>query len=97
MVMDVHGSRETAERNFGMSPDQTRTAALICALLIAGFAAIGIVILANTERPAGPSEISDCASVRVEADRLACLDGLARRPPEQPSKGGTGPDPRRAP
>ncbi len=79
-----------------MSPDQTRMAALICALLIAGFAAIGIVILANTDRSTAPAEIGDCTSIRDEAERLACFDELARRP-EQPSKGGTVPNLRRTP
>lgn len=54
-----------------------RQAALIFALLIGAFAALGIVLLMNSG-PRAPSEISDCSSVQPEAARLACFDELSR-------------------
>lgn len=53
-------------------------AALIFALLIGAFAALGIVLIANSERERGPTEISDCSALEPGAARLACFDKLAR-------------------
>ncbi len=52
-------------------------AALIFALLIGAFAALGIILVANSERE-GPTEISDCSALEPGAARLACFDKLAR-------------------
>jgi len=75
----------------GVASEQLRSTALLFVALIAGMAAIGLVLLANSDQPVGPSEISDCASITAQAERLACFDELARQPALQPFKGATAP------
>jgi hypothetical protein len=85
-----HGLHETDEPKFDkleMSEAQIRSASFICALLIAGCAAIGIVLLANSDQPQGSLEISDCAHISLKADRLDCFDAVTSRPVAEPAKG----------
>ena len=75
-----------------MSMGEVRVASFLCSLLIAGFAAIGIFLLA-TSTPPKSSRISDCASVSERVQRLACYDELAHQPAPEPFKGATAPAP----
>jgi hypothetical protein len=70
---------------------EVRVASLLCSLLIAGFAAIGIFLLASSTPPKGPSRIGDCASVSEHVQRLACYDELAHQPAPEPFKDATAP------
>src|ERR1044071_7206292 len=53
-------------------------AALIFSLLIGAFAALGIILIANSDKAREPAEISDCSGLEPGATRLACFDKLAR-------------------
>jgi hypothetical protein len=64
-----------------------RQAALIFAILIAAFAALGIVLLVTSSPRVGPREISDCSSVEPASGRLACFDELSRHSKSVPFKG----------
>lgn len=66
---------------------QDSQAALIFALLIGAFAALGILLSAGGVTTHEASQVSDCASVVPKAARLACFDKLARDA-ETPFKGG---------
>jgi hypothetical protein len=65
---------------------QDSQAALIFALLIGAFAAIGIFLSAHSVTPQEPSQVSDCTGVEPKAARLVCFDKLARDA-ETPFKG----------
>ena len=93
MSIDPHDSRSLAKPKIQMSMGEVRVASLLCSLLIAGFAAIGIFLLATSPPPKGPSRISDCASVSERVQRLACYDELAHQPAPEPFKGATAPAP----
>jgi len=71
---------------------ESRQAALIFALLIAAFAALGIVLLASSGPRVEPTEISDCSSVQPGRARLACYDELSRHSKTQPFKGAPPPE-----
>ncbi len=53
-------------------------AALIFALLIGVFAALGIVLMAHGAPDGAPSQVSDCTGVGPGPARLACFDKVAR-------------------
>ncbi|MBS0234599.1 MAG: hypothetical protein JSR99_14060 [Proteobacteria bacterium] len=61
-------------------------AALIFALLIGAFAALGIFLFAHSAPDNVPLRVSDCTSVQSKSARLACFDTLARDT-ETPFKG----------
>jgi hypothetical protein len=64
-----------------------RETALIFAILIGAFAAFGLLLLANSSKRRGPSQISDCVSIGPKAVRLACFDKLSRASLSSPFKG----------
>lgn len=64
-----------------------RQTALIFALLIAVLSASGIILFATSERPRGPTEMADCATIVTATARLACFDQLSRRATPEPFKG----------
>lgn len=82
-------SRFTSEAEQRMKEKERhdRQAALIFALLIGAFAALGIVLVMNSSSRVGPKEISDCSSVQPESARLACFDELSRHSKSEPFKG----------
>src|SRR6185312_12486480 len=84
---DLHGTDEPKFDKLEMSETQIRKASFICALLIAACAAIGIVLLANSDQPQSSLEISDCAHISPKANRLACFDAVMSQPAAQPAKG----------
>jgi hypothetical protein len=63
----------------------------IRALLIAGSAAIGVILLADSNLLEGPLGISDCALVGERVEQLACRDKLAHLSAPEPFKGATAP------
>lgn len=81
----------------GVSSNQILSTALLFVMLIAGMAATGLVLLVNRDQPAGPFEISECASIVANVERLACFDELVRRSGVQPFKGATAPAMNRTP
>ena len=77
----------SADRIAGMSADQTRTAAILCALLLALFAAMG-VWSAEIAKEQSPAALSDCSPLHDDLRRLACYDRPANSV-DAPSKGGS--------
>lgn len=53
-------------------------AALIFALLMGAFAALGFCLIAYSEPDERPAVIADCANVEPAEARLTCFDTLAR-------------------
>ncbi|MBY0559201.1 hypothetical protein [Hyphomicrobium sp.] len=76
-----------AEQRMKEKDRQDRQAALIFALLIGAFAALGIVLVMNSRSQVGPKEMSDCSSIQSESARLACFDELSRHSKSEPFKG----------
>lgn len=64
-----------------------RQTALLFAVLIGVLAGTGIILLAASNRPSGPSELRDCAPIEPAAARLACYDELSRHSKVAPFKG----------
>lgn len=77
----------SADRIAGMSADQTRAAAILCALLLALFAAMG-VWSGDIAKEQSPAALSDCSQLHDDLRRLACYDRLANSA-DAPSKGGS--------
>lgn len=61
-----------------MKKREESQAALIFALLIGAFAALGIFLMAHGTQNGAPLHVSDCATVEAKSARLACFDQLAR-------------------
>jgi hypothetical protein len=78
-----------AEQHLKEKDRYDRQAALIFALLIGAFAALGILLFENSGSRVGPEEMSDCSSVQPESARLACFDELSRnsKSKSEPFKG----------
>jgi hypothetical protein len=87
----LQGTEEPKFDKLEMSEQQIRRASLICALLIGGCAALGIVLLANSDQPHGELSFSDCESIAPTAKRLSCYDALARQHSAPPAKGAIAP------
>ena len=82
----VSSRRSQDDRIAGMSDRQTHLAAIICGALIVGFAGTGLLL--TRMYPVNPTiDLSECAQVAVESDRLACFDALAKE--TAPFKGGS--------
>ncbi|WP_092865404.1 hypothetical protein [Hyphomicrobium facile] len=75
------------ERQMKEKERRDRQTALIFALLIGAFAALGILLVMNSNSRVGPKDVSDCSSVQPEAARLACFDELSRHSKSEPFKG----------
>jgi hypothetical protein len=74
------------DRTAGMSEAQTRTAALLCGLIIAGFAGVGI-FLGEVYPEKQVAELSDCTRVATDTERLSCYDKVANQSTTGPFKG----------
>ena len=66
------------DRIAGMSDEQIRTAALICELIIAGFASTGL-FLGQLYPEKITTEFSDCAGIADGSERLMCYDKAANQ------------------
>jgi hypothetical protein len=74
------------DRIAGMSDAQTRSAALICAALILGFASMGF-LLRNVDQDEQQPELANCVNIQDQSARLACFDGVAKLSKVVPFKG----------
>jgi hypothetical protein len=82
----VSSRRSQDDRIAGMSDRQTHLAAIICGALIVGFAGTGLLL--TRMYPVNPkTDLSECAQVGDQSDRLACFDALAKG--TAPFKGGS--------
>ena len=77
---------QALNRTAGMTEDETKVGAILCALLILGFAGIG-VIFRDIHPEKATTEISECRQIDVGAERLACYDTFAREQETVPAKG----------
>ncbi len=76
----------TVDRIAGMSDAQTRSAALICAAMIFGFASAGL-LLGTTLHDEHQPEFENCANIQNQSARLACFDEVAKLSRVVPFKG----------
>jgi hypothetical protein len=75
-----------------MSEAQVKCAELICVLVIAACAAVGIALRIDSRRPGERSHMSDCPVIGSTTKRLAFYDALAhQRAGMGPAKGATAP------
>ncbi len=82
----VPSRRLKEDRIAGMSDRQTQLAAVICGALIVGFAGTGL-LLTRVYPVNQKTDLSECAQVADQSDRLACFDALAKE--AGPFKGGS--------
>ena len=76
------------DRIAGMSDMQTRLAALLCAVLLTGIACTGL-LLGALDQSNEQLELSDCAQISKQSERLECFDRFAQQSVAAPFKGGS--------
>jgi hypothetical protein len=93
-IRSTHRRQPLAGRPMLVDSFVTLMIAALLAAGVMGLVALAPVVwtLATESNPAARvDDVRQCATIKDNAARLACFDGVADRPPPQPAKGANAP------